>query len=73
MASSASWPITVWCSRTWFSTEPREYFVLPPLVAATSTASEMAMPRLPVLFGLRSRIMRPAAVWSDGLGVTVAP
>ena len=45
--------MTVWCSRTWFSTEPSEYLVLPPLVAATSTASEMAMPRLPVLFGLR--------------------
>ena len=69
----ASWPITVWCISTWLSTEPRLYFLAPPLVAAASTASEMAMPNEPLESGSRSRIARPAWVCSEGLGVTEAP
>ena len=42
--------MTVWCIRTWFSTLPSEYFVSS-RVAASSTASLMAMPRLPGEFG----------------------
>jgi hypothetical protein len=69
---SASSPITVWCSSTWLSTEPSAYFVVG-LPTAASTASEIAMPRLPVHAGSAARIVRPAAVSSDGLGCTVAP
>jgi hypothetical protein len=54
----ASSPITVWCIRTWLSTEPSEYLTSS-LVAATSTASEMAMPRLPGVSGSVSSIERP--------------
>ncbi len=42
----ASRPMTVWCSMTWFSTLPSVYFVSSRVTAA-STASLMAMPRLP--------------------------
>ncbi len=69
---SASSPITVWCMSTWFSTEPSEYAVSS-RPAASSTASEIAMPRLPVESGCSARTLRPAAVSSDGLGTTVAP
>ena len=61
ICSSASWPITVWCSRTWLSTLPSAYAVSS-RVAASSTASEMAMPRLPGESGCRRHV--PA-----GLGV----
>ena len=44
--SIASWPMMVWCISTWFSTEPSAYLVSS-CVAATSTASEMAMPSEP--------------------------
>ncbi len=71
--SSASIPITVWCMSTWLSTDPRLYFLAPPLVAAASTASEMAIPSDPGELGSCSRIARPACVLSDGLGVTEAP
>ena len=71
--SSASRPITVWCNSTWLSTEPRQYFLLPPLVAAASTASEMAMPSEPGESGSPSRIWRPALVAVEGLAVTAAP
>ena len=47
---TASSPITVWCINTWFKTLPSAYFVSA-LVAARSTASEIAMPKLPGEFG----------------------
>jgi hypothetical protein len=64
--------MTLWCMRTWLRTDPSEYFVSS-FVAATSTASEMAMPRLPVESGLSSRIARPEFVFCDGLACTFAP
>jgi len=69
---SASRPITVWCSRTWLSTLPSVYFESLPVTAA-STASLMAIPRLPGQFGSAARIWRPALVSWEGLGVTSAP
>lgn len=51
--------MTVWCISTWFSTEPSEYFFAPPLVAATSSASEMAMPSDPGLLGSWASTLRP--------------
>ncbi len=42
-------------------------------VAASSTASLIAMPRLPVLSGWDSSIARPAFVSGDGLGTTSPP
>ena len=38
--------MTVWWSRTWLTTEPSEYLASS-WVAASSTASEIAIPRLP--------------------------
>ena len=69
---SASSPITVWCISTWLSTLPSAYRVsaLPP---AASTASLIAMPRLPVESGCRASISAPALVARDGLACTVAP
>ena len=46
ICASASSPITVWWRRTWFRTEPSAYFVSSRM-AASSTASEMAMPSEP--------------------------
>ena len=68
----ASSPITVWCMRTWFSTLPSAYLVsaLPP---AASTASLIAMPRLPGESGSSASTFRPAFVARDGLGCTMAP
>ena len=68
----ASSPITVWCSSTWLSTLPSAYLVsaLPP---AASTASLIAMPRLPGESGSAARNSAPALVARDGLGCTVAP
>ena len=51
----ASSPITVWCRSTWLSTEPSAYFVSS-RCAACSTASEIAIPRLPVESGCSARI-----------------
>ena len=68
----ASWPITVWCSSTWLSTEPSAYFVSS-RVAASSTASEIAMPSEPLESGLSARMPRPAFVSGEGLGTTCAP
>ena len=68
----ASWPMTVWCRRTWLSTLPSEYFVSS-RPAASSIASLIAMPRLPVESGSLARTARPAFVWFDGEGMTVAP
>jgi len=62
----------VWWSSTWLSTDPSAYFV-PGCVTACSTASEMATPREPGCFGLPARTWRPAAVFSEGEGVTLAP
>src|SRR5919109_3452312 len=58
---------------TWLRTEPKLYLVQPPLVAATSTASEMAIPSEPGDSGSFSSTARPEFVLSEGLGVTVAP
>ena len=64
-----SWPITVWCRSTWLRTLPSEYLVSS-AVAATSTASEIAIPSEPV--GCWA-CERPAFVRSDGERCTVAP
>ena len=53
------------------STLPREYFVSSRL-AASSTASLMAIPRLPGESGSWARMPRPASVWLLGLGMTFA-
>ena len=68
----ASCPITVWCMSTWLRTLPSEYAVSS-RCAASSTASEMAMPRLPGESGSPSRIARPDFVSSEGLATTLAP
>ena len=62
----ASWPMTVWCMQTWFSTLPSEYLVLG-VLTASSMASLMAMPRLPAQCGFSCWILRPNSVWSLGL------
>ena len=41
--------------------------------AASSTASEIAIPRLPGESGCSARIARPDCVSSDGLATIVAP
>jgi len=64
--------MTDWCKSTWLSTLPNVYFV-PGWVTAASTASLMAIPRLPGELGSKASICRPAWVSSDGLGVTSAP
>jgi hypothetical protein len=68
----ASCPITVWCNRTWLRTLPREYLASS-FPTASSTASEMAMPRDPGESGCSSKIFRPACVRSVGLAWTSAP
>ena len=68
----ASSPITVWCSSTWFSTLPRAYRA-DGSPAATSTASLIAMPRLPGESGSAASTALPDWVMSEGLGWTVAP
>ena len=42
-------------------------------MTASSTASLMAMPRLPSDSGSSASTARPALVWSLGLGITSAP
>ena len=64
--------MTVWCSSTWFSTLPSAYLVSS-RCAAISTASEIAMPRLPGWSARCARIARPDAVSGDGDGVHRAP
>ena len=64
--------MTDWCSSTWFKTEPSTYRY-PGRPVATSTASRMAQPRLPLVPGWASKIFRPMAVVSEGEGVTEAP
>jgi len=68
----ASRPMTVWCSSTWLTTDPSEYFVSS-WVAASSTASEIAMPRLPGESASSARMPRPAFVRLVGDAYTVAP
>ena len=68
----ASCPITVWCSSTWLTTDPSEYLASS-WVAASSTASEIAMPRLPGESGSSARMPRPALVSLVGDACTVAP
>ena len=58
--------------RTWLSTLPSEYFVSS-RVAASSTASLIAIPRLPGEFGSASRTFLPACVSGLGLATTCAP
>ena len=72
ICSCASSPITVWCMQTWLSTEPSEYFVSS-CVAASSTASEMAMPSDPFERESFARMLRPATVLSVGDENTFAP
>ena len=62
----------LWCMSTWLSTLPSEYLVSS-RCTAISTASEMAMPRLPVESGFSARILRPASVSVLGLGTQRAP
>ena len=73
ICSWASRPMTVWCSSTWLSTEPREYLVSS-RVAASSTASLMAMPSEPGESG-DSAEHRRGRSWSSrlGLATTCAP
>jgi len=73
---TASWPITVWCISTWLSTLPSAYLVSAPCALpapAASTASLIAMPRLPGESGCRASTSAPALVARDGLACTVAP
>src|SRR5699024_2412057 len=58
---SVSSPMMVWCRHTWLSTEPSEYRV-PASAAATSTASDTAMPSEPGVSGSLARKLRPASV-----------
>ena len=69
---SASSPTMVWCMRTWLSTLPSAY-LLSSRCTARSTASLMAMPRLPVLSGCSLRIARPDSVSLLGLAIQLAP
>ena len=62
----------VWCISTWLSTLPSEYFVSS-RVAASSTASLIAMPRLPGESGSCSSTFLPAWVSGLGLATTCAP
>jgi hypothetical protein len=57
---------------TWLSTEPSEYLVSS-CVAASSTASEIAMPSEPFERGSFSRIDLPACVRFVGDAKTSAP
>ena len=68
----ASCPMIVWCMRTWFSTLPSEYFVSS-RVAASSTASLIAMPSEPGEFGSCSSTFLPDWVSVLGLATTCAP
>ena len=58
ICSIASWPMTVWWRSTWLSTEPSAYFVSS-RVAASSTASLMAIPSEPGLSGVSPSTLRP--------------
>ncbi len=62
----------VWCSITWLSTEPSEYLIAGSF-AAISTASEIAIPSEPGLFGSLARIARPLSVSFDGEAMQRAP
>ena len=68
----ASRPMTVWCISTWLSTLPSEYLVSS-RVAASSTASLMAMPSEPGEFGILLEDFLPAWVSWLGLATTWAP
>ena len=60
-----SWPIVVWCKITWFNTLPKVYFTLSS-VKASSTASEIAIPREPGVSGVSARTFLPTSVCSLG-------
>ena len=72
ICSIASRPMMVWCSSTWLSTEPRAYLVSS-FLAATSTASLMAMPRLPGWSGRWASTARPYSVSLLGEATQRAP
>jgi hypothetical protein len=72
ICSIASWPMMVWCSSTWLSTEPSAYLVSS-CCAATSTASLMAMPSEPGWSGRLARMARPEWVSFDGEATQRAP
>ncbi len=72
ICSNASSPIIVWCISTWLSTDPSAYLV-DSSVRAISTASEIAMPKLPGELGSSARILRPASVRIEGDGNTFPP
>ena len=60
--------------KSWFNTDPRVYFVFPVGSAtAASTASEIAIPRLPGVSGSAASTARPAAVCVLGLEMQVPP
>src|SRR2546426_10918385 len=58
--------------RTWLSTLPSAYFVSS-RVAASSTASLIAIPRLPGEFGSCWSFLLPACVSGLGVGLSCAP
>jgi hypothetical protein len=64
--------MTVWCMRTWLRTLPSAYLASS-CVAASSTASEMAIPREPGVSGSWASIARPARVSAEGDASTFAP
>ena len=72
IAAFASSPIIDWWSNTWFKTEPKTY-LYPFVLTATSTASDIAVPKEPGSSGFCSNIFLPALVVLLGEGVTSAP
>ena len=54
-------------------TLPSEYLAFPPLLTTASNASEIAIPRLPGLFGSSDKSFFPKSVISDGLGLQIPP
>ena len=72
ICSIASRPMMVWCSSTWFSTEPRAYLVSS-RCAAISTASLMAIPKLPGWSGCSASTRRPYSVSALGEATQRAP
>ena len=66
---SASRPITVWCKLTQLNTLPKTYLQFGVCIAS-STASEIAQPKLPWLFGVSVKILRPALVDILGDAIT---
>src|SRR5215469_3212883 len=68
----ASSPMTVWCKSTWLSTLPSAYRTAGS-GAAISTASLIAMPRLPVESGCSASTALPAGVDRRPIGLHQQP